>query len=454
MLTTARVEEEDIERQEPVVGTLDNSSCPNDEDYKVYLVRTTRSGRSTLERTFTCGSLTHRYLDEAAPGVEEREEYIARTRQRHDRGAIFLLLIALALPVYASIVALVHGISHDSSSEIVWSIFFFAIPAATVFCYVLATNEATAEAMSPWFRVCGLFMTPMLVALGIVLISVVLIEIMVESVKSGDANWVPITVMLIAAIFLCRLSYLRDALARARSTHGTSETSGAILSGTKRVRAKFFRFEEPLAGEHIAPNTGERSANNVLQNTHIAPNAGEHTANSVLQNTEGVSETPLTERSLDTSLSGEALSTTPAPHPPNNINYSGVEMAPVCTITREFTPQEVCEHRVNHVVDQNDRVNHMVDQDQGLDSMEAGQPRIDVSSSSGEHVPAKEGDEEEYTLSEGASTLSTCIICLDNYRGGEELVQIPCGHAFHGLCLAKWIDRRQNCPLCKVSFLA
>lgn len=47
--------------------------------------------------------------------------------------------------------------------------------------------------------------------------------------------------------------------------------------------------------------------------------------------------------------------------------------------------------------------------------------------------------------------LDTCTICLDDYDIGDKLRCLPCGHAFHANCIAKWlIERSATCPLCKI----
>jgi len=57
----------------------------------------------------------------------------------------------------------------------------------------------------------------------------------------------------------------------------------------------------------------------------------------------------------------------------------------------------------------------------------------------------------------GDAGIDRCAICLQDVAPHESLVQLPCKHAFHDLCAARWLaqtsfyrsgDRRQSCPLC------
>jgi len=42
-----------------------------------------------------------------------------------------------------------------------------------------------------------------------------------------------------------------------------------------------------------------------------------------------------------------------------------------------------------------------------------------------------------------------CSICLEHFRQGELLTQLPCDHFFHVDCIAKWFQRSAQCPLCR-----
>lgn len=41
-----------------------------------------------------------------------------------------------------------------------------------------------------------------------------------------------------------------------------------------------------------------------------------------------------------------------------------------------------------------------------------------------------------------------CSICLTEYRQGDEMRRMPCGHEFHRRCIDKWLHRNRRCPLC------
>mmetsp|Transcript_147996 Transcript_147996/g.412243 ORF Transcript_147996/g.412243 Transcript_147996/m.412243 type:complete len:299 (+) Transcript_147996:46-942(+) len=46
-------------------------------------------------------------------------------------------------------------------------------------------------------------------------------------------------------------------------------------------------------------------------------------------------------------------------------------------------------------------------------------------------------------------TTAGCIICLANLDEGQMVGELPCGHAFHDLCIRRWLARKECCPLCE-----
>jgi len=47
-------------------------------------------------------------------------------------------------------------------------------------------------------------------------------------------------------------------------------------------------------------------------------------------------------------------------------------------------------------------------------------------------------------------SVTQCCICINDVDPDETLVQLPCKHAFHTLCAARWLtqSRHGTCPLC------
>lgn len=52
----------------------------------------------------------------------------------------------------------------------------------------------------------------------------------------------------------------------------------------------------------------------------------------------------------------------------------------------------------------------------------------------------------------GDSTMmEKCMICLEKAMVGQEVICLPCGHIFHGYCIARWLETSHLCPLCRFS---
>lgn len=47
-----------------------------------------------------------------------------------------------------------------------------------------------------------------------------------------------------------------------------------------------------------------------------------------------------------------------------------------------------------------------------------------------------------------------CAVCLDEFKVGENLVNLPCAHRFHSRCLVPWLHTNAQCPCCRTSIFS
>jgi len=45
----------------------------------------------------------------------------------------------------------------------------------------------------------------------------------------------------------------------------------------------------------------------------------------------------------------------------------------------------------------------------------------------------------------------TCSICLNLFN--DDNITLPCKHNFHESCIIKWLDTKNNCPLCRSNMI-
>ena len=42
-----------------------------------------------------------------------------------------------------------------------------------------------------------------------------------------------------------------------------------------------------------------------------------------------------------------------------------------------------------------------------------------------------------------------CMICMENFLIGQEILTLPCFHFFHCKCISNWLVKQKKCPICK-----
>jgi len=53
------------------------------------------------------------------------------------------------------------------------------------------------------------------------------------------------------------------------------------------------------------------------------------------------------------------------------------------------------------------------------------------------------------TRTEHLGYLSKCMVCLDEFKNGDELKTLPCLHIYHQQCIEHWLGLDNSCPICK-----
>ena len=43
-----------------------------------------------------------------------------------------------------------------------------------------------------------------------------------------------------------------------------------------------------------------------------------------------------------------------------------------------------------------------------------------------------------------------CVVCHDEFKAAEMVVELPCSHGFHCSCLLPWLTTHHTCPVCRI----
>lgn len=44
---------------------------------------------------------------------------------------------------------------------------------------------------------------------------------------------------------------------------------------------------------------------------------------------------------------------------------------------------------------------------------------------------------------------TNCLICLEDFGDGDDVMTLPCLHIYHKKCVEQWLGRDNSCPVCK-----
>ncbi|GKC34143.1 E3 ubiquitin protein ligase RING1 [Tanacetum coccineum] len=54
-----------------------------------------------------------------------------------------------------------------------------------------------------------------------------------------------------------------------------------------------------------------------------------------------------------------------------------------------------------------------------------------------------------FVVVDGGLVNQECTICFEKFKMGDHLKKLPCKHAFHTPCIAKWFRTSNTCPNCR-----
>lgn len=51
-----------------------------------------------------------------------------------------------------------------------------------------------------------------------------------------------------------------------------------------------------------------------------------------------------------------------------------------------------------------------------------------------------------------ASEDDVCHVCMEQYKAGKRVAQLPCSHRFCRSCIKPWLSKHHTCPVCRYEF--
>ena len=58
------------------------------------------------------------------------------------------------------------------------------------------------------------------------------------------------------------------------------------------------------------------------------------------------------------------------------------------------------------------------------------------------------------TSNDEVNLLNECTICLEKYKKKEKIIELPCDHNFHEVCIKEWFEKdNKSCPNCRENII-
>ncbi|KAI3807198.1 hypothetical protein L1987_23123 [Smallanthus sonchifolius] len=66
-----------------------------------------------------------------------------------------------------------------------------------------------------------------------------------------------------------------------------------------------------------------------------------------------------------------------------------------------------------------------------------------------EETISKHIKQKPYVVETGRPAAEPCCVCQEEYKDGDDLGTLECGHDFHHGCIKQWLQHKNLCPVCK-----
>ncbi|KAI3684702.1 hypothetical protein L6452_33927 [Arctium lappa] len=68
-----------------------------------------------------------------------------------------------------------------------------------------------------------------------------------------------------------------------------------------------------------------------------------------------------------------------------------------------------------------------------------------------EETISKHLKQKQYVAVTGQPDAEPCCVCQEEYKNGDDLGTLECGHEFHHGCIKQWLQHKNSCPICKTT---